>query len=101
MEDIVQFLVHAILFFLVFKVGQISMLNKLNQQQRTDMQEKLQVVRQTGQRPLITIEEIDGIYYAYDGNDFLAQGKSPQELGAMIAQRFPNKYQLAQIKVQA
>jgi hypothetical protein len=101
MEDFTQFIVNAILFFIAYKLGQFSMLGRITEIQRSEIQQKLAEVRQTGHRPMITIEEINGIYYAYDGNDFLAQGKDPHELGTLIAQRFPNKYQLAQVKVKA
>jgi hypothetical protein len=90
-----------LLFFLAFKAGQISVWVKLGMQQKEDLQVRLEEVRRTGIRPVITIEEINGIYYAYDGSDFLAQGTNPDELGRLIAQRFPNKYHLAKVEIKA
>lgn len=101
MDDIWVFLINAFLFFLAFKAGQISILFKLGTQQKEDVRVRLEEVRITGIRPVITVEEINGIYYAYDGNDFLAQGSNPDELGRSIAQRFPNKYQLAKVEIKA
>lgn len=98
--ELLGFLVNAILFFLAFKAGQMSILLKLGHENRSEMQKQLEQVRASGQRPMITVEEINGIYYAYDGNDFLAQGKTPDELGKLIARRFPNKYHLAKISFQ-
>jgi hypothetical protein len=93
------FLINAILFFLAFKLGQISVHVRYNQQNQIETSRNLAVIRQTGQRPVITVEEINGIFYAYDGNDFLAQGPSPDELGKSIANRFPNKYHLARVEI--
>lgn len=97
--EIWSFLVNFLLFFLAFKAGQISVHVEMNQRSRNETSEKLAVIRRTGQRPVITVEEINGIFYAYDGNDFLAQGTSPDELGKTIANRFPNKYHLARIEI--
>lgn len=99
MQEFYSFLVNVFLFFLAFKVGQLSVWFKIEQQNRNDIQTKLKVVRQSGLRPVITVEEINGVYYAYDGNDFLAQGKSPDELGKLIANRFPEKYHLAKVEI--
>jgi hypothetical protein len=101
MEDFWIFLVNALLFYLAYKVGQISVWVKSGLQQKEDIRVRLEEVRKTGIRPVITIEEINGAYYAYDGNDFLGQGTTPDELGRVIAQRFPNKYQLAKVEIKA
>jgi len=98
-NEIWAFLVNAFLFFLAFKAGQLSVLVRFNQQKPIETSEKLAAIRRTGQRPIITVEEINGVFYAYDGNDFLAQGQSPDELGKSIANRFPNKYHLARIEI--
>lgn len=100
-QELLTFLVNAFLFFLAFKAGQISILLKLGQRDQTEIQKQLEKVRTTGIRPIITIEEINGIYYAYDGADFLGQGKTPDELGKLIANRFPNKYVTAKIEMKA
>jgi len=100
-QDLIGILVNVILFFLAFKLGQINMIVKMGQQNRTQNQQQLEQVRITGKRPLITVEEINGIFYAYDGNDFLAQGKSAAEVGHLIAERFPGKYKLAEVKIKA
>lgn len=97
-QELVNFIVHALLFWLVYKIGQlhggVNAVRALRDQpQITDK------IKLPGQRPIITVEEIDGVYYAYDGHDFLAQASSPDDLGRRIADRFPNKYHLAQIKV--
>lgn len=99
MQEFYSFLVNAFLFFLAYKVGQLSVWFKIGQQNRNDIQTKLEAVRQTSLRPVITVEEINGVYYAYDGNDFLAQGKNPDELGKLIANRFPEKYHLAKVEI--
>lgn len=98
MQGIWEFVVNAFLFFLAFKAGQISILVQQGQKQQTEIQAKLEQVRRTGQRPIIRVEEINGIFYAYDGNDFLAQADTADELGKLIANRFPNKYHLAKIE---
>lgn len=100
-QEIWEILINAILFFLAFKIGQVSVYYKIASDQRNQMQKQLQQVRITGQRPVITVEQINGMYYAYDGNDFLAQGLTPDELGSSIAQRFPNKYGLAKVEIKA
>lgn len=99
MEDFWTFLINAFLFYLAYKLGQVSAYFKLGTQKKEDMQLRLEEVRRTGIRPLITVEEINGIYYAFDGNDFLAQGRSPDELGISISNRFPNKYHMARIEI--
>lgn len=100
-QDLIGILVNVILFFLAFKLGQISMIVKMGQQNRTEIQQRLEQVRIAGKRPLITVEEINGTFYAYDGNDFLAQGITPDELGKLIAKRYPNKYHIAKIEIKA
>lgn len=101
MDEFWTFILNALLFYMAFKAGQISVLTKIGQQERTIMQTKLEEIRRTGQRPIITVEEINGVYYAFDGNDFLAQGTTPDEIGKLIAQRFPNKYVLAKVEIKA
>jgi hypothetical protein len=98
-QDFIGILVNAIVFFLIYKIGQMSILLKLGQENRSQIQKQLEQVRLTGQRPVITVEEINGVYYAYDGNDFLAQGETADEVGRSIAQRYPNKYKLAEVKI--
>lgn len=97
-QDVVNFIFQVLLFWLAYKIGQIhggvSTVRELrNQAQRTES------IKLPGQRPIITVEEINGIFYAYDGNDFLAQGNTPDELGKLISNRFPNKYHLAKIEM--
>ena len=101
MDEFWTFILNALMFYMAFKAGQISVLTKIGQQERTIMQTKLEEIRRTGQRPIITVEEINGVYYAFDGNDFLAQGTTPDEIGKLIAQRFPNKYVLAKVEIKA
>jgi hypothetical protein len=101
MNEFWTFLINAALFFLAFKLGQFSVYLKIHKLEPTEVQVKLEEVRKTGIRPVVTVEEINGIYYAYDGNDFLGQGSTPDELGSSIAQRFPNKYRLAKIEIKA
>lgn len=101
MEDVWTFLVNVFLFFLAFKVGQISILVRSHNQSQEHSQNQLNKITRNGIKPIITIEEINGVYYAYDGNDFLGQGTTPDELGRYIAQRFPNKYHLAKIEFKA
>lgn len=96
-----EFLVNAALFYMAFKLGQLSVRVQMNMDQRSEIQAKLAQVRNTGQRPTITVEEINGVFYAYDGNDFLAQGITPDELGKLIAKRYPNKYHIAKIEIKA
>ena len=96
-----EFLVNAALFYMAYKLGQLSVRVQMNMDQRSEIQAKLAQVRSTGQRPTITVEEINGVFYAYDGNDFLAQGKSAAEVGHLIAERFPGKYKLAEVKIKA
>jgi len=100
-QDLIGILVNAMLFFLAYKIGQISMIIKMGQQNKPQIQQQLEQVRITGKRPIITVEEINGVFYAYDGNDFLAQGTSAAEVGHLIAARFPNKYRLAEVKIKA
>lgn len=97
-QELWNLFVNAILFFLAFKMGQLSVYIKLGSKERTEISPKMENVRLPNLRPIITIEEINGIYYAYDGNDFIGQGASPDELGSLIAKRYPNKYTMAKIQ---
>lgn len=101
MEDVLTIVVYILLFLLAFKAGQISVYVKLSKEQVEKIVLPDSKTTIIPSRPVITVEEINGIYYAYDGNDFLAQGSNPSELGLVIAQRFPNKYRSAQIQVRA
>jgi hypothetical protein len=101
MEEFWSIIINAFLFYLAFRIGQISILAKIGERERSEMQIKLEEVRKKGSRPVITVEEINGIFYAYDGNDFLAQGGTPDEIGKLIAQRYPNKYLLAKVEIKA
>lgn len=101
MDDFWTIIANAAMFYIVFKIGQISALVQRNQRSQTETQRQIEQIRITGQRPVITVEEINGIYYAYDGNDFLAQGPTPDELGRLIAARFPQRYHLARVEIKA
>lgn len=95
-QEIISFIVHAFLFWLVFRLGHIS--------GRTNAEKSKNIV--VPNLPLarpatIVIEEINGVYYAYDGNDFLAQATNPDDLGKRIANRYPNKYHHARIQIKA
>jgi len=92
----ISFVVDGFLFYLAFKIGQISGVVRSKELAKPNTQQIVNMVRS-----IITIEEINGIYYAYDGNDFLAQGRSPDELGTMIATRYPNKYTGARVTIRA
>ncbi len=98
-NEVWSLVVNFFLFYFAFKAGQISVRAQLSKQLQNETSEKLAAIRLTGQRPIITVEEINGIFYAYDGNDFLAQAPNPDELGKSIANRFPNKYHLARIEI--
>lgn len=95
-QETVSFIVNCLLMFIVYKLGQFSVIHRANIHANKSRIEPVPVVFRK-----IDIEEIDGIYYAYDGNDFLAQGNTPDELGASIAKRFPNKYRRAKIEVKS
>ena len=92
----ISFVVDGFLFYLAFKIGQISGVVRSKELAKPNTQ---QIVNMG--RSIITIEEINGIYYAYDGNNFLAQGHDAVELGRKVAARFPHKYRLAQIVVKS
>lgn len=94
--EILTLLVNAALFFIVYKLGQWSILLKIGVESQKRITENSRIIRE---KSIITVEQIDGIYYAYDGNDFLAQGSNPEELGQEISKRFPDKYNGARIKV--
>lgn len=96
-QDLLSLFVNAILFWIAFKIGQVSMYIRLNP---ADRDKKIQSpVSVTIKRNVITVEEINGIFYAYDGNDFLAQGNDPDELSKRIVARFPDKYVGARIQM--
>lgn len=97
MDDIASFITQLVLFFIIFKLGQASGMIRANQELRNQHQRN--IVEKITQKPVITVEEINGIYYAFDGNDFLAQGRSPDELGSLIATRFPQKYRAARVEI--
>jgi hypothetical protein len=101
MQDFWSFIVNAILFFLAFKAGQISILVKMGSADRKAIQADLENKPSVIRKPVIKVEEIDGVFYAYDGNDFLAQGRTADELGQLIAQRYPNKYRTAKVEIKA
>ena len=102
MEELWPHIINCIFFYIAYKLGQMSVRIKMKaDRESSQIQRDLEKVRLTGQRPTITVEEINGIYYAYDGNDFLAQGATPDEIGRSIAQRFPKKYALARVQIKA
>lgn len=94
-QSVIEFIVNCLLFFCVFKLGQISVYYRV-QSQSVKPQPEIKVIRRQ-----IDIEEINGVYYAYDGNDFLAQATTPDELGQMIAARFQDKYKRAKISIKS
>jgi hypothetical protein len=101
MQEFWSFVINALLFFFAYKIGQVSVWMKIGQIHKAEIQNRITEVKLPGQRPVITVEEINGIFYAYDGNDFLAQAKSADELGRAIADRFPTKYHLAKVEIKA
>jgi hypothetical protein len=97
-EELLTGFWYGLLIFFVFKMGQISVYAKhqtIFERQATTT-ERPTVIKS---KPLITVEEINGTYYAYDGDDFLAQGNDPDELSAKIASRFPQKYVGARVQL--
>lgn len=91
-QEFLSFISNVLLFLVIYKIGQYSMVVKtVREIHRSHIEKPLKQGK-------ISIEEIDGIFYAYDGNDFLAQGKTPEELGALISKRFPNKYRMAGVE---
>lgn len=99
-QDVISFIVQAFLFWLVFKLGQIhGSARTVNEFGKRNT--RTETIQLPSRHPVITVEEINGIYYAYDGNDFLAQGPSPDELGRLIAARFPQRYHLARVEIKA
>lgn len=96
-SDFGTWLIHAFLFWIVFKIGQAhGTIQALRELGNKKLATSATIIRQ---RPIIEIEEINGIYYAYDGHDFLAQGNNPDDLGRRIADRYPDKYRTAQVKI--
>jgi len=95
-EEILGILLQALSYYGFYKFGQYTLAARLSKAQQEEINEPMSQPKLPRR---ITVEEINGIYYAYDGDDFLAQGRSPEELGQMIAQRFPNKYNMATVKV--
>ena len=98
MQEIISFIVNSLLFYFAYKIGQASIYMRIGQQTREQIQETPVVPRA---KRIITVEEINGIYYAYDGNDFLAQSQDPDELGKRIADRYPKKYVDARVVIRA
>jgi hypothetical protein len=101
MDELWTFLLDALLFFVIFKLGQISAWNKMQTKNREIIQVGLEEITKTKKYPIITVEEINGVLYAFDGNDFLAQGNSADEVGRLIIQRFSDKYYLAKIEIKS
>lgn len=99
-QDVISFIVQAFLFWLVFKLGQIHG-SARTVHEFGKRNTRTETIQSPSRHPVITVEEINGIYYAYDGNDFLAQGRDPNELGLQIATRFPEKYRGARISLKA
>lgn len=97
MDDIASFITQLVLFYIMYKLGQASGIIKANRELQGRQQQN--IVEKITQKPVITVEEINGMYYAFDGNDFLGQGKSPDELGTLIAKRFPQKYRSARVEI--
>lgn len=101
MQDFWAFIINALMFFLAYKAGQASVWIRFGRIHREEIQSRIKEIKLPSQRPIITVEEINGIFYAYDGNDFLGQAKSADELGRAIAVRFPEKYHLAKVEIKA
>lgn len=99
-QDVISFIVQAFLFWLVFKLGQIHG-SARTVHEFGKRNTRTETIQSPSRHPVITVEEINGIYYAYDGNDFLAQGQTPTELGELIAKRFSGKYTLAKVEIKA
>lgn len=93
-HEITTLIIQAFLFWLVFRLGHIS--GRVNaEKSKIDVISNLKLSKPT----TITVEIINGVYYAYDGNDFLAQATSADDLGKNIADRYPNKYLHAKVDV--
>lgn len=100
-EELLPALVNALIFFLVYKIGEIVghvKATRLRNTTTNSTAKQLEHIKLTGRRPIITVEEINGIFYAYDGNDFLAQAAEPDTLGKLIVDRYANKYATAHIQ---
>jgi hypothetical protein len=112
--DWAQFLVQAVLFFLVYKLGQWSVLwpiralfKRMAEERGMEVEDFLQSeLKRTGildeatkeqdtelaAEEQMVIERVDGIYYAYgtDGR-FLAQGPDFRAMFENVKQRFPGQ----------
>jgi len=97
-QELVSIVVYGFFMYLSYKIGQVSTYIKISQSERQKIinRSSLNIADR-----VITVEEINGIYYAYDGNDFLAQASSPDELGKNISSRYPDKYSGARIQMRA
>ena len=96
--ELVNFLLNIVLFYCAYKIGRFSVYSKIA---RSSIEKTKLPLMTSAEKRVISVEQIDGIYYAYDGNDFLAQGHDAVELGRKVAARFPHKYRLAQIVVKS
>ena len=97
-QELISIIVNGIFMYLAYKIGQVSTFMKIGQ---TERQKIINHSNLSIANRVITVEEINGIYYAYDGNDFLAQASNPDELGKKISTRYPDKYSGARIQIRA
>lgn len=98
-EELLPALVNALIFFLVYKIGEIvGHVKATRLQNMRPSTQQAEQFKLTSRQPIITVEEINGIFYAYDGNDFLAQAAEPDTLGKLIVDRYANKYATAHIQ---
>jgi len=95
-KEVIEFLVNAILFFIVYKLGQFSVHLKNT---RAEIEERNTKTSITSFNKIVTVEEINGIYLAYDGDDFLGQANSPEELGKVLANKYKTKYLAAKVQM--
>jgi len=90
-SEILNIILNFVLFILMFRLGQYSMARHINGSQNQARTSRVHVNNK------ITLEEINGVFYAYCDNDFIAQGKNVEELCESIVKRFPEKFKNANV----
>lgn len=89
--EILNIIINCVLFMLMFRLGQHSMAQHINRLQNQAPSSRVH------ENNVITLEEINGVFYAYCDHDFIAQGKNIEELCESIVKRFPERFKNASV----
>lgn len=103
MDFIFSFLIYFMVFWLVFKLGEFYGYFRIARG-LANIKEIAEMLEQKGDeheqiKDKVTIEEIDGIYYAFINDHFVGQGSTIDDAKKYVEQELTKKYKISSLEL--